>query len=293
MSQPAIAWRKDVEAALAEAARDGRLAVVHAQLAGRPLSRAMSAETFADAAVVGRSSAFMNIWVDPAERPELFERWIGGKGALGTAVLDGTGDVLSVLPGFAGPKGYVDFLERAAAGAPRVAAAREAAVTPEATLALGDLYAELESPARAEAVWRGLAKGGGAAAGRAHGRLARGQARRGRNVEARAHLAEARRLDPEGEGDRRALTEAMVRVLERKGGEAKALLEQALERWPESPEADQMHLALGYVRHELGDDRGAIEILEAALKRWPASPWAPALRARLDHVRNPSPDHDH
>ena len=115
MRQAAIAWRKDVDAALAEARRDGRLAVVHVQLAGRPLSRAMAERTFADAAVVARSAGYMNVWVDLAARPELFDRLIGGKGALGTAVLDGTGDVLSVLPGFAVPLGVAgpDPLRRA------------------------------------------------------------------------------------------------------------------------------------------------------------------------------------
>ncbi|HYE99286.1 MAG TPA: tetratricopeptide repeat protein [Planctomycetota bacterium] len=294
MTQAGIAWRKDVDAALDEARRDGRMAVVHVQLAGRPLSRAMAQETFADPGVAERSAAFVNVWVDLSARPELFERLIGGKGALGTAVLDGTGDVLSVLQGFAGPKAYVDFLQRAAAGAERLRAAREAAAKgPSERLALGDVYAELESPARAEACWRDVAAGGGVPAGQAHGRLARLQARRGRNLEARAHLAEARRLDPDGEGDRRALTEALALVLERKGAEARALLERALQRWPESPEGDQIRLALGHVRHELGDDRGATGVLEEALRRWPSSPWAAAIRQKLDHIKNPPQDHEH
>ncbi|HYE99306.1 MAG TPA: tetratricopeptide repeat protein, partial [Planctomycetota bacterium] len=184
--------------------------------------------------------------------------------------------------------------DRAEKGTERLRAAREAAAKgPSERLALGDVYAELDSPARAEACWREAAGAGGATGGRAHGRLARLMVRRGRNVEARAHLAEARRLDPDGEADRRALTEAMALVLERKGAEARGLLEGALTRWPDGPEADQMHLALGHVRHELGDDRGAIAALQEALRRWPSSPWTPAIRQRLDHVRNPPADHEH
>jgi tetratricopeptide (TPR) repeat protein len=279
-----LTWGSDLDAALAESAKSGRLVVLHFRLPGRPLSRLMDEETFANAEVVKRADSFHWVRLDPSLRAADFERYVGEKGAMATALLDGTGDTVSVLPGHAGPGAFVAWLDRAAAGRP----ALKAAAGP---FERGEAYERLGSPRRAEACFR-EAKGSAAA----HERLARLLVRRGRNLEARSELAEYRRLDPADASkreDRARLTEALALVLERKPAEARRLLESSAKDFPESPEADQRAVALGWVQHELGDDKASIATMEAALARFPDSPFAAELRLRIAHVKNPPPEHEH
>jgi TolA-binding protein len=201
-----------------------------------------------------------------------------------TSLVDATGDAVSVLPGFAPAADFLAWLDRGSAGYPSIGAA-------EGPFAKGEAYERLGSPRRSEACYR-EAKG----RPEAHERLARMLVRRGRNVEARSELAEFRRLDPSNatkREDRARLTEALALVLERKPAEARRLLESCVREFPDSPEADQRALALGWLQHELGDDRTALATMEAALARFPASPWAAELRLRIAHVKNPPADHEH
>lgn len=281
-----VAWARDVDAALAEAKRDGRLVLLHFQLAGRPAGKLMNDETFADPEVAKRSTSFVRVFVDMARRPELFEKTVGGKGALGSAVVDADLDPLSTLPGYAGPKEFLLFLDRAEKGWPRLKAARGTS-TPRA---LGDLYQELRSPRRAEACWREGASSGDVLC---HERLSRALVLRGKNLEARKHL-ESFRTSTSSEGaDRAALTEGLILALERRHGESARALEAALKAHPASPEADQMMLSLGFVLHEGGNDAGGIAALEGMLKRFPDSAWAGEARLRIEHIKNPPPDHEH
>lgn len=282
-----IAWTRDVDAALAEAKRDGKLALLHFQLAGRPACKLMNDETFMDAEVGRRSTSFVRVFVDLAARPELFEKTVGGKGALGTAVVDGDLDPVAVLAGYAGPKEFARFLERAESGYPRLKAARPTSSARE----LGDLYRELGSPRRAEACWREAAEKGDALA---HERLARALVLRGKNLDARSQLTAFRAASPREGRDRADLTEGMILSLERKHAEAARVLEAALAAHPRSPEADQMLLTLAFAQHEGGgQDAKAIATLEALLKRFPDSPWAAEARLRIEHIKNPPPDHEH
>jgi tetratricopeptide (TPR) repeat protein len=295
----AVAWTRDYEAALAEAKKNDRRVAVHFQIKGRPAGQAMLEETFASAEVARRSAAFLNVWVDIDARPELFDRLLGGKGALGTCVVDGEGDVVSALPGFAGPNEYVRFLERAEKGYAGLRAAREkSGAGPEAMLALAEAYREIESPRRAEDCYRKVIEGGGAAgpAAVAHERLARYRVMRGKNVDARRHVAEFRRLDPEnrtGRADRILLTEGLAFYVERKFDESRRTLEEALAKFPQSPEADHLMVSLGVVLHESGDDKRAMPLFQEMLRRFPDSPWAPEARQRIEHIKNPPPDHTH
>lgn len=284
MSQ--VEWTRDVEAALAEAKRADRLVLLHFQLAGRPLCKLMSEETFADAEVGRRSTSFLRVFVDMAARPELFDATVGGKGALGTAVVDATLDVVSALPGYAGPRDFLRFLDAAEKGWPRLKAARGTSTPRE----LGDLYRELRSPRRAEACWReGVEKGDLLC----HERLARALVLRGKNLDARKHLEAFRASGPAKDVDRAALTEGMILALERKHAESARVLDAALKAHPGSAEADQMLLALGFVLHEGGDDKAAIATLRGMLARFPDSPWAAEAKLRIEHIQNPPPDHEH
>jgi hypothetical protein len=123
-----IDWRKDYESARAEAREKGRLILLHFYLEGRPVCKTMAEETFghADVARAAREK-FVSVRVDVDARPELFEATIGGRGGLATCVVDGEGDVVSALHGFAAPAAFLRFLERAETSSVAVKSAREAA----------------------------------------------------------------------------------------------------------------------------------------------------------------------
>ena len=296
-----IDWRKDYEAARAEARGKGRLILLHFYLEGRPVCRTMAEETFghADVARAARER-FVSVRVDVDTRPELFEATIGGRGGLATCIVDGEGDVISALHGFAAPAAFLKFLERAEKSAGAVKSAREAAASSPgaATLrALGEAYRAGDSLRRAEECYRKVVElGPGPDAAASHERLARLRVMRGKNLEARKHLEEARRMDPEGKAtavDRLLLTEGLALAIERKHQDAARVLRDALGRFPASEETDHLLYALGFVLHQDAQDKAALEVLEGALKRFPESPWAPGVREQIDHIRNPQPDHTH
>jgi tetratricopeptide (TPR) repeat protein len=294
----AVDWKTDVDAALAAARKEGRLLAVHFWLEGRPLCRTMAEKTFTDPAVASASARFVNLKVNVEDRPDLFTGYVGGRGALATAVVDGTGDVVSVLPGFADAARYRAFLERAERGLAGLKAAREACEKSPgdawARVELGERYFELDSPRRAEECFlKAIEAGGLRAEAAAHERLARLRVMRGRNVEAREHLAEARKRDPAGRLDRILHTEALAFAIERKFSDSVRTASDAVERHPDSPEMDQLLLTLAWSTHEAGADAKALEILEGMLRRFPDSRWAAAARERVEHIRNPPPDHQH
>ncbi|MBI3854951.1 MAG: thioredoxin family protein [Planctomycetes bacterium] len=300
-----VDWRKDYDTARAEAREKGRLILLHFTLAGRPLCKTMDEETFADAGVARAArERFVSVRVDAEAKPELFEATIGGRGGLASCVVDAGGDVISALHGYAGSKAFLLFLERAEAGLAAVKSAREAlARSPnDAALlhGLGEAYRSADSLRRAEECYRQALEqakpGQEGAAAASHERLARLRVMRGKNLEARKHLEEARRLDPEGRtsaADRLLLTEGLTLAVERKHREAARVLEEALKRFPSSGEADHMTFALGFVLHQDGQDKPALEALEGAAKRFPESSWLPAIREQIEHIRNPRPDHTH
>lgn len=310
-SDPGMAWRPEYEAARTEAREKHRLVLLHFYMAGRPLCQAMEEETFASAEVVRLvADHFVPVRVDVEKRPELFESTIGGRGGLATCLLDAEGDVMSALSGFAGPDAFRRFLERGEAGAGAIRSARAALSAspedPERLEALAEAYRSVDSLRRAEACFRkaidelqgkpALDPAATRAAAISHERLARLRIMRGKNLEAREHLAAARRLDPDARWiarDRMLLTEGLTLALERKHAESSRVLEDALRRFPSSEEADHLMYALGYVRHLDGQNDRALEVLEAALRRFPQSTWIPAVREQIDHIRNPQPDHTH
>jgi len=306
-----VEWRKDYEAARKEARATGRLILLHFYQAGRPLCQAMDEETFAHAEVARiAGERFVSVRVDVEARPDLFEGTIGGRGGLATCVADGEGDVISALHGYAGPKAFLLFLEKAQAGHAALKSARDDAASAPGNLAklfaLAEAYRISDSPRRSEECYRKvieqamflsiLDEATTRAFALSHERLARLKILRGRNLEAREHLVGARRLDPTGRFgsvDRLLLTEALTFAVERKHADAARVLQDALKRFPSSGETDHMLFALGFVLHEGGQDKPALDALETAARRFPESPWLPALREQIEHIRNPQPDHSH
>ncbi len=297
LSQAGIDWAKDFEAAQAAAKAADRRVMAHFQLKGRPLCRAMDEETFTDGAVAAACARFVCVKIDIEAQPALFDRAVGGRGGLGTAILDGTGDVVSVLPGYAGPQGFLLFLEKAEQGYPALKAAKDAAGGGSGPYALAELYRELDSARRAEECYRKAIEGGEPKwAALSHERLARMRVNRGKNVEARRHLEEYRKLDAEdrfGASGRALLTEALAFNVERKYPEAIHVLEEGLKKNPDGEEADLMVITVGIAEHELGRLKEAQKALEGMLGRYPKSRWAPLAREMIEHIKKPPPDHPH
>jgi len=300
-----ISWRSDYDAARKEARDKGRLVLVHFFLAGRPVCKMMEDETLAHAEVARvANEKFVCVRIDVDAKPDLFDATIGGRGGLATCVVDPDGDVVSALHGFAGPEPFRRFLESADRGYPGLAAAREDSARAPGDLtklhALGEAYRKLESLRRAEACYRKVVEAGAAAPPRVlascHERLARFRVMRGKNLEARKHLEAYRALDPQGSlpwTDRILLTEGLTLAVERKHQDAARVLQEALRRFPSSEEADHLTFALGFVLHQDGQDKPALEALEAGVKRFPDSFWIPAMKEQIEHIRNPQPDHTH
>lgn len=300
--QEGISWRGDYGTALAEARASGRLMLVHFRRAGRPLAASMKDETFRDARVVGCvTERFVAVRLEAEAWSDLFREAVGTAGGLATCVFDAGGDVVGVLPGFADAEGFLRFLRKVEEGYPRVKAAREEAARraeePGPPLALGEAYEALGSFVRAETCFRKVLRMacGSLEAAAAHERLARLAVQRGCNLEAREHLEEYRKRDPEeksGRADRALLTEALVLSLERRPVEAARRAEEALARHAGSPEADRMLWVAGWSWHEAGQDLRAVACLEELRRRFPASAWAASAAERLAHIRNPAHPHD-
>jgi tetratricopeptide (TPR) repeat protein len=264
----------------------------------------MADETLAAAEVARLSRAeFVNVKVDIAARPDLFRDKIGGRGGLATCIVDAEGDVVSALPGFAAAPAYLAFLKRAAEGYARLKAAREAAreaarsapEDPAALLDWAETYLALESFRRAEEVYERIVGMGTATAGQrrcaavSRERLARACAGRGRNLDARVHLEEYRKLDPEnalGRGDRIALTEAMILSIERRVTDAVRVLEEALRRFPQSEERLPMLLVEAVCRHESGENQRAMEMLEELAREHAGTVWGTRARERIAQLQS-------
>ncbi len=305
--QSGIDWKPDFEAA--RKAAGGRLLLVSFVMKGRPVAQAMEEETFSNAAVRRRiGEAFMPVRLEAVQGADLFRELIGGRGALASAVVDASGDVVSILPGYAGPEDYLRFLQRAQAGYPALEAARQAWIRQPESLGtlfeLGERYRELDSLKRAEDIWAEVADRAERlpvleaaerrAAAASHERLARRRVLRGRIPETQRHLGEARRLDGEGRLEAGLLlSEGLVRGLERRHAEAARILDAALQRFPAHAERDHVLFALGFVLHQDRKDARALAVLEGMLAEYPKSAWAAAAREQVGHIKNPQPDHEH
>ena len=248
----------------------------------------------------------MCVRVDAEAKRDLFESTIGGRGGLATCIVDATGDVVSALHGYAGPQSFQLFLESADSGYKGLVQARSAVEKqPNSNVdlyALGEAYRSLNSLRRAEQCYLKVVEQAGktqqsaSVVASCHERIARLRILRGKNLEARKHLDAIRVLDPDGRlemADRTLLTEALTLAVERKHLDAARVLQDALKRFPASAEADHMLFALGFVLHQAGQDKPALEALEAAQQRFPQSSWLPAVREQIEHLRNPQPDHTH
>jgi tetratricopeptide (TPR) repeat protein len=305
--QEKMDWKADVPAALGQARREGKLLLLQFTVPGRPACQAMEEETLGAPEVVRRCrEKFVSARIDVERHPDLFQKTVGGRGSLASCILDDTEDVVSTLAGFAPADDFLRFLDRATGRYPALREAREGAAKrpddPEALAALGEAYLALDSRRRAEECYEKVVAPGGGGGGDpawpvlAHERLARIAVSKGQNKEARRHLEEVRRLDPEGKRgheDRLLLTEGIALGLERRHVESARLLDQALRRFPAGEEADQMKYVLAFVLHQIPENARALEVLEGLLRDHPRSAWVKGAREQIEHIKNPQPDHTH
>lgn len=304
-----ISWLDTFETGLREAKRTGRLVLVQFVRSDRPLSAAMQ-ETLAAVPVTEVvSRRFVAVQLDAEAHAIQFERLAGGRGALASVVVDPSGDPIANLAGFAEPTAFVRFLEDALAGAPAILAARARARRRPGdvvlAVALAQAYERAGGSLRAEEVVAGVVAaldgrpkvtpGESRALASAHERLARFSVMRGRNLDARGHLTRIAALDPQDRlllGDQRRFTEGLVLALERRGREARSLLEPLVER-PTFRDREHALFALGLVQHELRDDAAALATLGRLVVEFPRGRWRPPAEAQVLHIKNPEPDHLH
>lgn len=304
-------WTADHAEAVARARRLRRLLVIQFVAAGRPLCQEMEAQTLNAPEVLRLLLAgYVAVKLDAEARGDLFADLVGGRGALATVVVDGTGDAVAARVGFLAADEYVRFLSGAAEHHGALSAVRRAAERaprdPARLLALAETYDRGGSQLRAEQTRRKVlalapasapaAKALATSMAAAHERLARLEVVRGRNREARAHLEAYRGLQQalgSGSSAPALLTEGLVLMVERRVREGREVLEELLRRHPATPEMDHVLFALGMARHELKDDAAALAALEQVQRQHPGSRFAAAARQQIEHIRNPVNDHVH
>jgi hypothetical protein len=183
LARPApLAITSDLDAALAAAKAKNEWVVVHVRRADRPLGAKMDAETLADPEVARRAKeGFLHVRLDATAEAVRVERLAGPGVALATLVVDGEGDAVAELDGFATAAELLGFLDRVRAQRGELADP----ATPRIRRA--ELLFELGAVASSERHLAEIGAGGGDAATSARALLLRGQIelRRG-HVEAAA-----------------------------------------------------------------------------------------------------------
>ena len=128
-----LRWDDDFADGVVRAQKEDRLLIVYFSSKGPPVSADMSKKTLADPKVVARlKEGFVHVRVDSVASAELFRKLVGERGRLATCVVDGTGDVISVLSGFADAPSYLAFLKRAEKGYEKILKERKLSARPRA-----------------------------------------------------------------------------------------------------------------------------------------------------------------
>ncbi len=303
-----VAWLSDFDVALQRARAEKKLLLVYFALPGRPLCAAMERETFARQDVVTFvAGEFVPLKLDPALRPDLFERLIGGYGALATLVADRETDPVGLWPGYATPTALLGFLHDVLSAYPRLLDSRRKIVRQPnnkvARLALAEAYDALGSDRRAEKNYRELIAPGqtphpdtARMQTIAHERLARSAILGGRNLEAREHLESywvLDRADRFGRKLRARVTEGLVLAVERQLGIARVVFDDLRPSVADSRDREHLLLALGMVEHELNDDVLALATLQELVRDHPRSRLLTAANDQIDHIKNPQAAHQH
>lgn len=292
-----LTWQEDLHAAIELARAQDKPLHVHLAQASAPLAARMQ-ETLGAAPVAQVARlGFVNVRLDAGVHADEFRRWLGGAGALGSCLLDvsqpGEPDVLAVLPGFAEPDRYLEFLDASRKSLGELRELRQKAeVSATARLALGQLYAAQGSEARARSTLLRVQEPRALHA-QALEQLARLDIAGGQLTRARAEHERARASSDATNAASWALTEASLLAAERRVSQAAELLESALPKLESPRERASGLLLLGSLQHELHDDAAALSIFARLKLESQGTAMAREAAERIRHIEQPEPGHAH
>lgn len=292
-----LAWQIDLEAAIA-LARDRDMPLhVHFAQASAPLAARMQDTLGAPPVAQLERLGFVNVQLDAGVHVDEFRRWFGGAGALGSCVLDvsrsGEPDVLAVLPGFAEPQRYLEFLDASRRNLGQLKQLRaQAEVSAAARLALGRLYAAQGSALRARATLQSV-QAPPLLHAQALEQLARLDVASGQIARARAEHEQARSLSDDTSTGSWSLTEALLLAAERRVSQAALLLESTLPKLAEQQEHASALLLLGTLQHELRNDVAALATFSRLAAETRGSALGREAAERVQHIEQPEPGHTH
>ncbi len=290
-----VDWKPGLEAALAEAKKDGRPVLLLFAVAGSEAVARMEKDTFGDAPTAAWSAkAFVHARIDAAKAKDLASTY--GVSEIPTVVLlSSAGERITVLPGYQGPDGYKDCLEGALATWAKLQALepklKDAA--PALWAEAAGLRADLGDGRRAGQAYRKAAtasadpKDKGGYLAKAFNHLNSVEADDAVTAEILAVAAELDALDPKlGFADDAAYARAMADYNKEDWDGAIKKLEEVAAKWPEADRAPLALMGLGDLYHHVKKDhKKAVERIQRVIDRYQHTEWAERAKHFLEHIR--------
>jgi thioredoxin-like negative regulator of GroEL len=291
----AIDWKKDYDAALREAAKDGRYVVVYFSGPDCPPCARMAETTLKDKAVADHvNKAYVNVSVY-LDGPNPVAKQFGVESIPTVFLVASDGTRVRKWEGYLGPDEYRKGLDLAAAAHPKL---RDL----EAKLKLDPDSAELNAEAAKLYESLGRSRATADALKRVAGRQEDPKARAKTLVRALGHLtmvdaeeavneemialaAEVEKLDPSQRGEALAVR-AQVAMNREKVDDAIRLFEEVVEKHPTCDKAAASLLWLADLYHHAKKDNPkAKKTLEKILEKYPKSDVVDDAKAMLEHLK--------
>lgn len=290
-----IDWKKDYDAALREAAKDGRYVVVVFGGPDCPPCARMKETTFKDKAVADFvNRAYVNVYVH-LDGPSAVAKQFGIESIPSVFLVASDGTRVRKWEGYVGPEDYRKGLEAAAAAHPKI---RD--LEPKLKLDPDSVELNTEAAKLYEAL--GRPRSAADALKRVAGRLDDPKARSRMLVKVLGQLysvdvddalneellgvaAEAEKLDPAQRGEALA-ARAQVAMNREKHDDAITLFEEVVEKHPACDKAAVSLLWLADLYHHARKDNAkAKKALERILKDYAKSDVVDDARAMLEHLK--------
>jgi tetratricopeptide (TPR) repeat protein len=287
------AWDRDYQRALLRSATERSLLFAHFSTTSVPLAKAMDQVLASEPVRRELQQGFVLAYLDSRHHAHLFERLLGTRGALGSAVVDRQGEPLARLIGFADARHVLAFVSEVQRRSPELERLQrqrsQAPASAELELELGDHFAVLGQQDRAREHYRtaeDIAQTSpsdhGIALARARQRLTLAALAAGDVSGARRELELARRSSHAWQlRSELAFAEAKLLGTERRVTDAIDLLEASLDLQEASPQAALLYAQL---LHEQGQQSGAISALRDLLERSPPASVAADAQRELEHA---------
>jgi thioredoxin-like negative regulator of GroEL len=295
VQDPAVNWKKDYDAALQEAAKDGRYVVVFFGGPDCPPCAKMKETTFKDKALVEHlNKTYVNVLVF-LDGPNPVAKQFGIEAIPTLFLVASDGTRVRKWEGYVGPEDYRKGLEAAVASFPKVKDL-------EAKLKLDPDSLELNVEAAKHYEALGRPRSAADALKRVAGRTDEPKARAkvlvqvlgqlysvetddALNEELLAVAAEAEKLDPAQRGEALA-ARAQVAMNREKHEDAIKLFEEVVEKHPTCDKAAVSLLWLADLYHHAQKDNAkAKKALEKILEKYPKSDVVDDAKAMLEHIK--------